>query len=165
MPGRTSVRFSAIRCFCCLFVFSVCVCFNYSLFKVCCTNMQLCTCQFLICPVVQLSNYTNVIFSNVRCASVHFIHGPLARYVKLRVAHAPVMPGTFFPPPRVSDPDIHQGTCVTHVPWCMPGSLTRGFLWSLWRGKRSRHSRCMRNPQFYLSGKRPMPMHYCPLYE
>ena len=23
-------------------------------------------------------------------------------------------------------------------------------------GKRSRHSRCMRNPQFYLSGKRPM---------
>ena len=21
-------------------------------------------------------------------------------------------------PPRVSDPDMHQGTCVTHVPWC-----------------------------------------------
>ena len=26
-------------------------------------------------------------------------HGPLARYVKLRVAHAPGMPGTFSPPP------------------------------------------------------------------
>ena len=25
-----------------------------------------------------------------------------------------------------------------------------------WRGKRSRHSRCMRNAQFYASGKRPM---------
>ena len=25
-----------------------------------------------------------------------------------------------------------------------------------WRGKRSRHSRRMRNPQFYVSGKRPM---------
>ena len=25
-----------------------------------------------------------------------------------------------------------------------------------WRGKRSRHSRCMHNPQFYVSGKRPM---------
>ena len=25
-----------------------------------------------------------------------------------------------------------------------------------WRGKRSRHSRCMRNPQLYISGKRPM---------
>ena len=28
--------------------------------------------------------------------------------------------------PLVSDPDIHHGTCVTHVPWCMSGSLTRG---------------------------------------
>ena len=50
-------------------------------------------------------------------------------------AHAPGMPGTFSPPPRVSDPDMHHGTCVTHVPWCMPGSLTSSFLWSRWRGK------------------------------
>ena len=26
----------------------------------------------------------------------------------------------------VSDPDMHHGTCVTHVPWCMLGSLNRG---------------------------------------
>ena len=26
----------------------------------------------------------------------------------------------------VSDPDMHHGTCVRHVPWCMSGSLTRG---------------------------------------
>ena len=52
----------------------------------------------------------------------------------------------FSPPPLVSDPDMHHGTCVTHVPWCMRGSLTRGFLWSRWRGKRSRHSRRIRNP-------------------
>ena len=83
-------------------------------------------------------------------------HGPLARYVILRVAHAPGMPGTFSPPPWVNDPDMHHGTCVTHVPWCMPGSLTSGFLWSRGRGKRSRHSRRMRNPQFYVSGERPM---------
>ena len=108
--------------------------------------------------------------------------------------------------PLVSDHDIHQGTCVTHVPWCMLGSLTRGggenvpgipsecttrnltylargplhdvsylqrtlipfhrylrwfskfystsyllscgFLWSRWRGNRSRNSRRMCNPQF-----------------
>ena len=34
-----------------------------------------------------------------------------------------------FPPPStslVSDPDMHHDTCVTHVPWCMSGSLTRG---------------------------------------
>ena len=28
---------------------------------------------------------------------------------------------------------MHHGTCVTHVPWCKPGSLTNGFLWSRWR--------------------------------
>ena len=67
------------------------------------------------------------------------------------------MPGTFSPPQRVSDTDIHHGTCVTHVPWCMSGSLTSGSLWSRWRGKRSRHSQRMHNPQEYVSGKRPKP--------
>ena len=28
--------------------------------------------------------------------------------------------------PLVSDPDMHHGMCVTHVPWCMSGSLTCG---------------------------------------
>ena len=60
-------------------------------------------------------------------------HGPLTRYGNLRVAHATGILGTFFPPPWVSDPDMHHGTCVTHVPWCLPGSLTGGFLWSRWR--------------------------------
>ena len=55
-----------------------------------------------------------------------------------------------------NDPDMHHGTCVTHVPWCMPGSLTSSFLWSRLRGKRSLHSRRMRNPQCRVSGKRPM---------
>ena len=87
---------------------------------------------------------------------IWYDYGLLARYLKLRVAHAPGMPGTFSPPPRVSDPDMHHGTCVRHVPWCMPGSLTRGFLWSHWRGKRSRHSRRMRNPQTCVYGKRSM---------
>ena len=72
------------------------------------------------------------------------LHGPLARYEKMRVAHAPGMPGTFSSPPRVSDPDMHHGT----------GMLTSGFLRSRWQGKRSRHSRHMHNPQFYVSGKR-----------
>ena len=56
--------------------------------------------------------------------------------------------GNSFPPPWFSDPEMHHGTCVRHVPWCMPGSLTSGFLWRRWRGKRSRHSRRMRKPQF-----------------
>ena len=28
--------------------------------------------------------------------------------------------------PLVSDPGMHHGTCVTHVSWCMSGSLSRG---------------------------------------
>ena len=78
-------------------------------------------------------------------------HGPFARYAKLQVVHAPGMPGTFCPPLGVSDPDMHHGTCVTHMPWCMTGSPTSCFRSSRWRGKRSRR---MRNLQFCVSGKR-----------
>ena len=84
------------------------------------------------------------------------LHGPLTRCVKLRVVHAPGMPGTFSPPPRVSNPDMQHSTCVTHVPWCMLGSLTSGSLLSQWRGNRSRHPRRIHNPHFYVSGKWPM---------
>ena len=45
--------------------------------------------------------------------------------------------------PLVSDPGMHHGTCVTHVPWCMSGSHTRGggenVFW---------HSRRMRTRNF-----------------
>ena len=66
----------------------------------------------------------------VTIASQYYQHGPLTRYVHLWVAHAPGMPGTFSRhrlerKPLDSDPGMHHGTCVTHVPWCMPGSLTR----------------------------------------
>ena len=98
--------------------------------------------------------WSNFMGQDCRIISYHAYHGPLARYVKFWVAHAPGMPGTFSPPPRVSDPDMHHDTCVTHVPWCMPGSLTNGFLWSRSRGKRSWHSQRMRNPQLYVSGKK-----------
>ena len=51
--------------------------------------------------------------------------------------------------PLVSDSGMYHGTCVTHVPWYMIAKPR-------WRGKRSRHSRRMCNPQFYVSGKRPI---------
>ena len=83
-------------------------------------------------------------------------HGPLTRYVKLRVARAPGMPGSFprhwlQRKPLVSDPGIHHGMCITHVPRCMLGSLTRGG-----GEKRYRHSRSIHNPQFYVSDKSPI---------
>ena len=90
-------------------------------------------------------------------------YGPLVRYVKLRVAHAPGMSVTFSQPPRVSDPDMHHGTCVTHVPWCVPGSR---YAFKSIAGKLPQHSRRMRSPQLYISCKRPMETlstSYCPL--
>ena len=39
----------------------------------------------------------------------------------------------FSRPPRVSKPDMHHGTCIMYIPWCMPRSLISGFLWSRWR--------------------------------
>ena len=75
-------------------------------------------------------------------------HGPLTSQILRKVTHAPGLPGPFHRlqrKPLVSDPTMH------HVPWCMLGSLSHG-----WRGKRFRHSRRMRNPQFYVSGKRPI---------
>ena len=64
---------------------------------------------------------------------------------QLGVVHAPGIVGPFSPPARVSDPVIQHGTCVTHVPWCMPGSLINAFLLKSVVGKRSRYSRRMRN--------------------
>ena len=37
------------------------------------------------------------------CNETTFIHGPLTRHEKLRVAHAPGMPGTFSPPPTSNE--------------------------------------------------------------
>ena len=41
-------------------------------------------------------------------------NGPLSRYVKLRIASARGM--SFSMPSRVSNPDMHRGTCVTRSP-------------------------------------------------
>ena len=111
-------------------------------------------------------NYRTYIYIHMECRCVLVklhpltVYEPLARYVKFRVAHGPRMPGTFSPPPRINDPEMHHGACVTHVPCCMPGSLPSGFLWSRWRGYRSRHSRRMLNPRSYVSGKRPIGLFF-----
>ena len=51
--------------------------------------------------------------------------------------------------PLVSDPRMHNGTCVTHVPWCMPGSLTRGA------GKTFPAFPAHAHPQLYVSARGP----------
>ena len=83
-------------------------------------------------------------------------HGFLTIYAKLRVAHAPGMPGTFSLPPtskenasqrsRHASRHVRDARAVMHVGIAIPR----------WRGKRSRHFRRMRKTQFYVCGKRPM---------
>ena len=59
------------------------------------------------------------------------LHGPFIGYVKLWVAHMRREKQERFPHHRLqrkhllSDPGMHHDTYVTHVPWCMSGSLTR----------------------------------------
>ena len=86
-------------------------------------------------PYVCTNTCSNSMFVYQTLNWIQSANGPLARYEKIAGVHAPGMPGTFSPPSGTSDPDMHHGTCVTHVPWCMPGSLTSVFLWSQWRGK------------------------------
>ena len=55
-----------------------------------------------------------------------------ASYQIRKIAGCAGNAGNVFPRRRfqrkllVSDPGMHHGTCVTHVPWCMSGSLTCG---------------------------------------
>ena len=46
--------------------------------------------------------------------------------------------------------------CITARARLTCRDACRDFLWNRWQGKRPRHSRRMRNPHFYESGKRPM---------
>ena len=83
------------------------------------------------------------------------LHEPLTRYVKLWVAHAPGMPGTFSLPPRVNNPDMHHGTCVAHG-IVNSGLLTSGFLWSRLAGKTFPAFPAHVQPAIFLSDKRPI---------
>ena len=80
--------------------------------------------------------------------SAHIGHGPFVRYVKILGCACTVNS----PPSRVSNLNVHHGTCLTHVPRCILGSLTSDFLWSRWRGKRSRHSRCIHSVTYLVRG-------------
>ena len=56
-------------------------------------------------------------------------NGPLARYVKLRVAHAPGMSGKFSPPPRVSDSRGQYVDAFINASWTTICRLTKIERW------------------------------------
>ena len=88
--------------------------------------------------------------------SLTLSHRPVRRNVKLWVAHVPGIPVTFPPPStsketassrsRHASRHVRDARAVMHV----------GIANLRWRGKRSRHSRRMRNLQCYLSDRRSM---------
>ena len=71
---------------------------------------------------------------NVQLYVWHNCNAPWASYQIRKIAGCACAgnAGNVFPRRRfqrkllVSDPGMHHGTCVTHVPWCMSGSLTCG---------------------------------------
>ena len=87
------------------------------------------------CPAIIYYVYTCLHNLNTKCVGITrsglVRRGPLTRYVILRVCIRRECRERFphhqlQRKPLVYDPGMHHGTCVTHVPWCMSGSLTRG---------------------------------------
>ena len=100
-------------------------------------------CVILLCYSSTLKSWPGVIpaliyniFMNV-ANTIHSWTGPVPSWAsyqirKLAGCACAGNAGNVFPRRRfqrkllVSDPGMHHGTCVTHVPWCMSGSLTCG---------------------------------------
>ena len=74
----------------------------------------------------------------------------------LRVAHAPGMLATFSPPLTSKETDIQRSQHASRHVRDARAVVHVGIANLQLRGKRSRHSRHKRKPQFYVSGKRPM---------
>ena len=65
------------------------------------------------------------------CQHTGWHHGLLTRHINCGLRMRPECRESFphhrlQRKPLVSDPGMQHGTCITHVPWCMLGSLTRG---------------------------------------
>ena len=85
-------------------------------------------------PAVILDTDAVIKFQQIIQIIWHVIFGQWASYQIRKIAGCACAgnTGNVFPrrrfqrKPIVSDPGMHHGTCVTHVPWCMSGSLTCG---------------------------------------
>ena len=103
-------------------------------------DIQLCSNCYLLTSILTL-------ISAAKC-TLSFFFKPWASYQisKIVCCVCAGNAGNVFPAT-----DVTGNTLLAISAWCMSGLLTSGGV-----KKRSRHSRRMRNPQFYLSGKRPM---------
>ena len=93
------------------------------------TCLWLCVCSAKGCEFLNYRPYHN------HSMVVHVDSDPWASYQISKIVGCACAgnAGNVFPrrrfqrKPLISDPGMHHGTCVTHVPWCMSGSLTCGY--------------------------------------
>ena len=114
------------------------------------------TSENFICKISETVRPSLLLMRVVRHMWLAAVLGPLTRLVKLWVAHAPGMPGTYPSPPisqktasyrsRYASRHVRHARAVMHVGTDNPR----------WQGKGSRRSQRMRNSQFYISDKRPV---------
>ena len=126
----------------------------------------------LLCPLQRMQHIGKIFLNKTLAIASYTIHGttinlwPSDGYMDQSMGLLPDMQNCRLrmrrecrePFPRhwfqnkhlVSDPDMHQGTCDARA------MMHVGIVNPRWRGKCSRHSRRMRNLQFFVSGKRPM---------
>ena len=86
------------------------------------------------------------------------LHGPVTRYVKLQVAHAPGMPGTFSPAADFKGNRLLAiPACTTARAWrtCRDACRDR---WPAVTGKTFPAFPAHAHPHFCVSGKRPIPI-------
>ena len=87
--------------------------------------------QSQICSNVWVIDMFPAIFDNVVLYAELYVRlDPSNAACLIAGVYAPGMPGTFSRhrpqrKPLVNDPDMRHGTCMTHVSWCMSGSLNR----------------------------------------
>ena len=98
-----------------------------------------------------------IYYKLVVCRNLYWCHGPLTRYVKLRIAYPPgriALHRECREPFPASWRSRHASRHVRHARAVMYVGIAN----PKWRRKRFCHSRRMRNLQFCVYGKRPINM-------
>ena len=129
---------------------------HYSLHDIRCTKNQEVLSTRIPLSKPRIQAWPHIFRSLFNLTWLHSM-GPLIRYVKLWVAHAPGMSGTFSP---AAD---FQGNCWIAIPACITASASctcrdacRDRLPAV-AGKTIPAFPAHAHPQFYVSGKRPIP--------
>ena len=118
--------------------------------KICLKKLLLNSCQFVQIQCVN-SARRHIIYIYLVAE-----HGPLTRYVKLQVAHAPGMPGTFSPAADFKgNRQLAIPACITARAWRTCRDACQDRLPAA-TGKMFQAFPAHAHPQFCVSGKRPI---------